>query len=165
MGSSPAVGSSRISTSGLMASTPAMAALRFLLPKCQRRFGKQCSLKPNKVGRFDHTFFISSSERPMFLGPKEMSLLQPFRQTADIRGTEKPYLFENGIFLNFFGSAKISSPESRTLPLSGFKSPHSICTRGGFSRTGMSYYADDLALFHRKAHVGDGVFLKGVPSP
>ncbi|MPN42130.1 hypothetical protein SDC9_189686 [bioreactor metagenome] len=74
-GSRPAAGSSSTSTSGRMASTPAMAARRFCPPESSN--GERSSIsgeRPQKRAASSTRWVISSSGRPMLRGPNEMSL-------------------------------------------------------------------------------------------
>ena len=74
-GSNPAVGSSRIKTLGSIAMTPAMATRRFCPPESSKGdFSSISSSMPAKAAARRTRQSISSPSRPMFFGPKEMSL-------------------------------------------------------------------------------------------
>ena len=74
-GSSPAMGSSRISTRGRMAITPAMATRRFWPPESSSGLRSKSS-SPTPVRRAASRTRSSISPSPSFMlrGPKEMSL-------------------------------------------------------------------------------------------
>ena len=76
MGSSPAVGSSRTRILGLLAITPAIAALLFRRPKAQRGICRFTSSKSSPTRRIASSAAAKASSfvAPKFIGPKATSL-------------------------------------------------------------------------------------------
>src|SRR5215218_4819500 len=124
-GSRPAVGSSRMRTSGFIASTPAMAARRFSPPESAN--GERAVSSPAPTARSDSRTrsLTSSSSSPSCRGAKATSSSTVGAKRADSGNWKtRPTLRLSSLFL----SVVASTPSTSTSPLVGTRSRFMCCT-------------------------------------
>ena len=130
-GSSPAVGSSRMSTSGSITSTPAMAA-RFFWPKERAWVGlSRRWATPVRSMAASTRRRTSASGRPRFTAPKEMSRYTSAEKSWS-SGSWNTMPTRRRNSARPFRSRRTGAPSSSTSPLWGVSTPFRLRNRVDF---------------------------------